>query len=251
MAAATRTIILLLILIGCTQQPSPVAEIFPDGHMRIGVDPSLPPFAFLAEGELQGIDIDLARALGERLGLTVQFVVLGYDGLYEALVPERFAVDVLISAVVIDPARMGDVLYTRHYFDNGLVLVTSSSSPITQMYDLSRHRLAFEFGSTADAESRAWERRIPPFASQPYELPDYALDAVRLGIADAALVEAASARIYRQVHPDWQAEMHYVTHTWYAAAVHISKPEVLEHLNATLQGLVDDGTLEQILDHWF
>lgn len=254
MAATARRIIWLLLLISLSSCDSaalpPVAEILPSGQIRVGIDPSLPPFGFLQDGELAGIDVDLAQELGRRIGLPVQFVVLGYDGLYEALVPDHVSVDLVISALIVDPAKTGDVRYTRHYFNNGLVLVSPAENPIATMDQLGGRSLAYEFGSTADSEARAWERRITPFETQPYELPDYALDAVRLGLADAALVDATSARLYLRAYPDWNAAMYTVTDQWYAIAVHISNVDLWKLVNLTLQTIADDGTLDTVLDKW-
>ena len=84
---------------------------------------------------------------------------MSFDGLYDALKTDQ--VDMLISTLTIDPLRAADVLYTRHYFHAGLVLV--SKQALSAMTDLSGHSLAFEFGSDADAQARRWLRRIPVF----------------------------------------------------------------------------------------
>ena len=64
--------------------------------MRIGVDASYPPFAVATADDLFGLDIDLGSALGERLGIPVRFVNMGFDGLYDSLRADQ--VDVVISA---------------------------------------------------------------------------------------------------------------------------------------------------------
>jgi ABC-type amino acid transport substrate-binding protein len=142
------------------------------------------------------------------------------------------------------------VLYTLPYYNAGFVLVSDAGQPFTHMSDLSGHSLAFEFGSDADTLARAWLRRIPPFETRPYELPTYALDAVRLGDSDAALVDATSARLYLREHPDWKAQIHNVTDSLYAVAVRINRGKTWEAINYTLQSLVDDGTLAEIIGRW-
>ena len=96
------------------------AEAFPRGEIVIGIDASYPPFAIDEGGTLTGLDIDVAEAIATEIGLPARFVNIGYYGLYDALISGK--VDLLISALRVEPSRMADVLYTRHYFDNGLVL---------------------------------------------------------------------------------------------------------------------------------
>src|SRR5262249_29580600 len=157
------------------------------------------------------------------------FVNMGYDGLYDALKTDQ--VDALISALLIDPSKTNDVRYTLPYYDAGLVLVSNADEPLTSMQTLSGHSLAYEFGSEADIVARAWLRRIPTFETRPYELPDYALDAVRVRQADGALTDATSARLYLRAHPSWQAVYQYVTDSFYAAAVRIDRGQTWEAIN--------------------
>ncbi len=118
------------------------------------------------------------------------------------------------------------------------------------MEDVPGHRLAYEFGSEAEAEARTWLRRVLPFEPRPYELPSYALDAARLGDADAALVDAVSARLYLRDHPDWHASVEQVTDSLYAIATQSRRPEISAAIDAALQALIDDQTLDDLVARW-
>ena len=226
--------------------PPPPRELFPTGELRIGIDPSNPPFAVATADDLYGLDIDLSRELGKRLDLPVRFVYLGYDGLYDALKSDQ--VDALVAGLLIDLTRLNDVHYSQAYFNAGLVLV--SDKGLARMEDLPGRSLAYEFGSEADTQARTWLRRILPFETRPYELARYALDAARVGEADAALVDAVSARLYLRDHADWQPELNHVTDNLYAIATQSRRPEISVAINQALQSIIDDGTLIQIINRW-
>lgn len=241
--------VLFLIRWNSVERPGPpVRELFPYGEMRVGMDASNPPFAVATADDLFGMEIDLGRALAEEIGVSVRFINMGYDGLYDSIRADQ--VDMVISTLTIDPLRTNDVRYTQPYFDAGLVLVSPSHNPITAMSELSNHALAYEFGSDADSAARLWLRRIQPFETRPYELPQYALDAVRLGDADAALVDATSARLYLRDHRDWLVQMNYVTSIPYAIALRINRWNTWERVSLALQALSDNGTLDNILKKW-
>lgn len=232
-----------------SQPPIPLRDLFPYAELRVGVDPSSPPFAAIGEDGLFGLEIDLARELGARIGLPVRFVALGYDGLYDALKTDQ--VDALLASLTIDNNRLSDVHYSQPYFNAGLVLV--SDNQIEQMEDLPEHgnaSIAYEFGSEGDSETRTWLRRIYPFETRPYERPTDALDAARLGDADAALVDAVSARLYLRNHPDWNAHTTVVTDNLYAVATQSRRPEISFAIRDTLKTIIDDGTLQALIDHW-
>ena len=132
----------------------------------------------------------------------------------------------------------------------GLVLVTPAASDLHSMETLSGHALAYEFGGTADQEARRWLRRIPAFETQPYEVPRYALDAVRLGEADSALVDSITARLYLNEHPQWEAEVTAVTHNPYVVAVSYQNAAARAAVDNALEELHALGTIENIVDDW-
>ena len=225
----------------------PLEEIFPTGEIRIGVDASNPPFAVATADDLFGLEIDLGHALADQIGIPARFINMSYDGLYDSLLVDQ--IDILIATLTIEPLRMDDVLYTRHYFNAGLMLVSPSSQPVDSFDELSGHALAYEFGSDADALARRWLRRIQPFETRPYELPNYALDAVRLGQADAALVDAISARLHLRQH-NWKVHLSYVTDQWYPVAVRGDQVARWQIVDRALRTLDDNGILDQIIDRW-
>lgn len=227
---------------------APVKELFPYGEIRIGVDASYPPFATATEDSLFGIDIDLGVALGKQLNIPIRFINMGYDGLYDSLKIDQ--VDMLISALPIDYSRSSDVLYTVPYFNAGLVLITPTSQPIVTMEDLSSHSLAFEFGSDANLFARAWLRRIAPYGLMPYETPEIALNAVRLGDSDAALVDAISGRLYLRQHQTFEAVEMQVSDTLFAIALSTKRGNRWRTVNEALKKMIDAKIVDEILNRW-
>ncbi|MDX2136734.1 MAG: ABC transporter substrate-binding protein, partial [Chloroflexota bacterium] len=226
----------------------PQPPLLPAGVLRVGVDPSSPPFAYYEGNALVGLEIDLSTALGDRLGVPVQLVALGFDGLYDALRADQ--ADVIIAATSPDPQRTVDVIFSRPYFDNGLLIVSPASAPLPAMQVVAGRELALAFGSSAHTEANRWLRRVAAFTIRPYELPLYALDAVRLGDADAALVSAVDAYLYLRDYPDWEPHTAYVTHAPYVAAVNSQRGKLAAALDSAIDALQSDGTLAQLTARW-
>ena len=74
---------LVICLAACAHPDDTWDRVREAGVLRVGMDASFPPFEMIAaDGTLVGFDVDLARELGRRLGVEVQFVAnLPYDGL--------------------------------------------------------------------------------------------------------------------------------------------------------------------------
>lgn len=223
------------------------------GVLRVGMDASFPPFeAIASDGTLVGFDVDLARELGRRLGegVEVQFVAnLPYDGLYDALTIGR--VDVVISALVVDPARMADFAYSISYFDAGQVWVVQEGASQTigaveRMADLEGRTLAVALGSRGDLVARRWDRRLEGLTLVSYQTADAALLDVADGQADVALVDRVSALRA----PDVAIIGDPVTEEPYAIAVQKESQRLLHAINEALRDMKADGTLEALSDKW-
>lgn len=253
MASAARkltllpALITLAVLFALYVVTRPPAILFPHDELRIGIDPSYPPFGVDTGQGLAGIDVDLGRAIGERIGApNVRFVLVGFDGLYDSVRADQ--VDILISALSPDRAREQIVRYTRPYFDAGLMLVGADAP--ASMDALPGNRVAYEFGGAGDALLRRYARLTGDFEAQPYEQSTYALDAARLGLADAALVDAVSARLYLRDHADWHAALHPVAPQPYVIAVRREHISLYWAVDDALAALIADGTLAAILARW-
>ena len=235
-----------ILVLWLTSQTPDIDDLLPTGVLRIGVDASFPPFAVFEDGGYRGIDIALGEILAYELGVTPQFENLGHDGLYDALATGR--VDVLISALTERPELRGRVRYSPPYFNAGLVLVTpETDGPASTMWQMAGQRIAFGFGSDAHFELDRWSRRISSFTPMPYELPEYALDALRLGHADAALIDSAHLLTYQCRHPDWWVTQSEVTVLPYVIAVDEDNPFLHQRIDNALRDWQSTGRLDALI----
>ena len=228
-------------------QPPDPDRAFPNGEIVIGVDGSFPPFAYDDGGGLRGLDIDLGLALAREIGLSARFVSISFNGLYDALISGK--VDLLISALRVEPARRDDVRYSQPYYDNGLVLVSEASAELAPDA-LAGARIAYEYASSADSQIRAWERAGMRIEKRPYELPAYALDALRYGHADGALVDATAFRLYAKAQGDWRANVAFLTHDPYAIAARLDRSDAWKLVEGALSALKASGELARIVETW-
>lgn len=245
--AAALAAVVAAVLMPLERNPS-VSRAFPAGAIVVGVDASFPPFA-LDDGEsVRGLDIDLAKTIAAELNLPVRFSNIGFYALHDAL--KSGQVDILVSALRIDPARMDDVRYTQSYYDNGLVLARAADDPVSDVKTLANARIAYEYASSAEGQVRALGEDGQSIERLPYELPEYALDALRLGLADAAIVDATTLRLYLGKQRNWQARYKHLTHELYAIAVRIDRVDAWQLVDGAVETLIESGEIASIIDKW-
>ncbi len=219
------------------------------GVLRVGLDPTYPPFEVDDGGGVYGLDVDLAQALAADLGLEVQFVYFGYDGLYDALGTQQ--VDVLISALVIMVERTRDFAYSEPYFNAGEVLIVPAENETIQtMADLAGRTLAVELGSLGHVEATEWAKRVAGLEIVPFPTADEAITAVQQGHAHAALTDAISGRLFLHDHDGLKRLPEGVTVEPFALVVRSEDRQLLTILNQSLASLQQSGQLDQIEAKW-
>ena len=117
------------------------ARVEQAGIIRFAINPAYMPFDGLgSHGDFFGIDVDIANELARRLGKRAGIVIAGYDSLYDVLRVGQ--AEATISALPIDPGKLGLWAYSEPYFEAGQVLLTRLSKSGKH----SEVSLAVEFG---------------------------------------------------------------------------------------------------------
>lgn len=153
--AAVALVAVTALVSGCARdvgdEPAltPVVEppvILEAGVLTVGLDTSYPPFASAEDGQIVGLDADVAAALAETLGLRLEVVELGSDGYAEALLDD--GVDVALGAIPITEAVLTDVSFAGSYLADGPAFfsATETTETIEALYG---KRLGAQEGSEA------------------------------------------------------------------------------------------------------
>lgn len=244
------SLLVAIALGGCSAETDSWPRIEESGVLRVGLDPTFPPFEVADETGVAGLDVDLAHALADDLGLSAEFVYFGYDGLYDALTTEQ--VDVLISALVIQPERTRDFAYSEPYFNAGQILIVPATSAETDITDFAGKTLAVELGAQGHVEATQWTKRIPDLTVLPMPSAEEALATLTDDpiSAEGVLIDSVSGRLFLKDHPELKRLPSAVTVEPYALVVRSEDRVLLQNLNQSLQRLSEAGTLDAIVDDW-
>jgi len=223
------------------------------GVWRVGIDPGVYPFSFYGPQGWEGFDADLMREISRRLGLQIQAVPVGYDGFYDAITAGH--VDLAMSALVADPARMSDFRYSRPYIDVGLRVIYSTTMPLHSADDLRGRCVAVALGSEADRMARWLARRIPRIERRVTSDEDQAVAAVHVGRCDSAIVSGrrgllegcppAHSHLLKK-HPN----CFLLQPKAYVVAFARQDERSSEIFDATLGEVMGDGAFDRIAERW-
>lgn len=253
------------LLAGCARPRDPsLARVQQAGVLRVGLDPSWPPFEYVdpASNEVAGLDVDLARAIGRELGVEVRFVISGWEGLYGALFAGQF--DAILSALPYDSWRTQEALYSISYFNAGPVLVARDFQPNDLDPDagsrdllraLTGQTIHVEYGAEGDVQARRLHTKGAEIEIVAHDTAAAALDALtgsETGSA-AAIVDAVSARLYLRESSegaDLQIVGQPLYDELYVIAVHPDARTLHAAIDQALIDLRESGELDALLERW-
>lgn len=129
--------VLLVVLTGCGSPATTADPITSAGVLRVGTEGVYAPFSYHdpATGQLVGYDVDVAKAVGEKLGVRVEFVETPWDSIFAALEANRF--DVVANEVTITPERQAKYDLSQPYsVGEGVIVTRAGDDSITTLEDL-------------------------------------------------------------------------------------------------------------------
>lgn len=245
--------ILLIVLVwmsACEADPDALTRIRESGVLRVAMDPSLEPFEFVdGAGNPAGFDVDLARQIGARLGVDVQFVTTGYDGLYDTLTVGN--ADIIVSALYPDPARTDAFAFSPPYLQTGEILIVREDSNIQGVVDLAGKQVIVVYDSEAHLLAQQWQQTLnPPPELLPGDAPETILGVLAAGYADAVLIDNISAQIHMRNLPGLRIIGSPVKDSPYVIATRLEDSTLVEGIGAILAEMHSDGTMDALLERW-
>ncbi|HNT78314.1 MAG TPA: ABC transporter substrate-binding protein [Anaerolineae bacterium] len=243
-------VIVLMWISACDSNSSAITRIQESGVLRVAMDPSLAPFEFVdSAGNPAGFDVDLARQIGERLGVDVHFVTTGYDGLYDTLTVGN--ADIIISALYPDPNRTQSFAFSPPYLQAGEILVVRQDSTINGVVDLAGKQVIVVYGTQAHMLAQQWQRTLtPPPELLPGDAPETILGVLAAGYADAVLIDNISAQIHLRNISGLRIIGSPVEDAPYVIAARMKDRDLIENIGAILAEMHSDGTMDALLERW-
>ena len=188
------------------QQPegrSKLDEVRARGKLIVGVTSEAPPFGFIDDkGELTGFDIEVAKLFAKATFGDENKIELFKQG-FAARWPnaQNGTIDFGIMVTTVYADRALQVAFTRPYIDSGIVVVVKKDSPIHTIADLNKPEYTVAH-LTAPVQEERGKRLYPNAKFLTFDAISSQFNAVKLGRATAAQLDAPVALYYVKDNPD-------------------------------------------------
>jgi polar amino acid transport system substrate-binding protein len=264
----TLTAVTALLVSGCgssdnptvTQSAAPLASLLPQairdkGTLIVGSDIAYAPVeSFAADAKtVVGIDPDLAKAIGDQLGITLKFQEGIFDTLITGLTKSK-RIDLIMSAMSDTKEREGSIDFVD-YFTVGTSIIVAKGNPkgIHTLDDLCGKTIAVQRGTTQDLQvAKAQVRKcgantlnVLRFATDPE-----ALLQVKEGRAVADMNDFPVAAYNVSKSNDFELTGDQIAAGPYGIGVRKTDTQLRDAIKAAVQAIIANGTYGRILEKW-
>ncbi|MCL1949087.1 MAG: amino acid ABC transporter substrate-binding protein [Turicibacter sp.] len=216
--------------------------------LRIATEGTYAPFSYHDEsGELTGYDVEVAKAVAEKIGYEAQFVEAPWDAMLAAF--DANQADVVFNQVGITSERQEKYLFSDPYSYSHMVLVTNKdNNSIKGLDDLNGKNAAQSL--TSNFAGVATEHGANLVSVNGFS---QAVDLLRNGQADVTLNDDVAFLDYLKQQPDAPLKIVATAKEGVASAamIHQSDTELHVKINEALSALRADGTLAGISEKFF
>ncbi len=166
------------------------------GKFIVGLDDAVPPMGFRdpQTNEIVGIDIDLAKAVAEKMGLQVEFKPIDWKAKEAELNTGK--IDMIWNGFTITEERRQEILFSDPYMDNTQAIIVAEGSAIKTKADLNGKKVGVQAGSPAEEAIQADDADL--YASlaavNQYDTILMALLDLEAGRVDAVVADETVAR---------------------------------------------------------
>lgn len=225
-------------------------------ELVIGLDDTFVPMGFKDDsGELVGFDVDLAKAVGEKLNKKIKFQAIDWSMKESEL--KNGNIDLIWNGYSINDERKEKVDFSKPYLNNTQVIVTLADSSINTKEDLAGKKVGAQDQSTAvDAVENDKDNimskfnggNLVTFADNNDALMD--LEAKRL---DAIVVDEILARYYIKARGEEKYKIlkDNFGQEQYGVGIRKGDTKFVDAFNNALDQVIADGKAAEISKKWF
>ena len=262
MAAAMLLSVCALTACGSQEEPAPAEEgteaaepaepaeageftTVTEGVLTMSTNAAFPPYEMTNDaGEFEGIDVEIAQAIAEKLGLELQVDDMDFDAALMAA--QNGKSDMVMAGVTVNEERLAVMDFSDSDATGVQVIIVKEGSDVT-LDNLGDQMIGVQRGTTGEIYC------TDDYGSEhvtSYDNGITAVQALQNGQVDCVVIDKAPAQAFVEANTGLTIlDTEYVTEN-YAIGFAKGNTALVEAVNAALAELTEDGTIQTILDKY-
>ena len=211
--------------------------------LKMITEATFPPYEFLRGQEIVGIDVEICRAVAQKLGKEFQAETVDFDSVIPAVISGK--ADLAAAGITVTEDRKKNVDFSIPYVKTGIVVIYKKSNPFVNKAQLKGKKIGVQAGTTSETFVLEELKQEPERTKSPAE----ACASLKSGRCDFVIADIDPAKNCVKGEPDLQLS-DFITSEEYAVAIRKGQPELLKVLNETIAELKQNGKLQQWIDQY-
>ena len=223
-----------------------------DNKLIMATNAEFPPYEYMENNEIVGIDAEISKAIAEKLGLELVIENVDFDSLIPGVQTGKY--DFAAAGMTVTDERLEQVSFTQSYATGIQSIIVKEGSAITSADDLFKEgastKIGVQLATTGDLYC-TWDIEDEGLGTvERYNKGADAVMALNSGKVDCVVIDNEPAKVFVQNNPGLVIlDTEYAVED-YAIAVSKDKPELLEKINLALGELISDGTVQKIIEKY-
>lgn len=216
-----------------------------DGTLTMATNAYFPPYEYYDGQDVIGIDVDIAKAIADKLGLELKVEDMEFDSIITAVSTGK--ADLGLAGMTVTPDRQKNVDFSDSYATGIQSVIVKEDSEITKIDDLQGKKIGVQLSTTGDIYA------TDDFGKDSvvqYNKGNDAVMALTQGQVDAVIIDNEPAKSYVEANKGLKIlDTEYATEN-YAACISKDNAGLTKAVNKALAELKADGTLQEIVDQY-
>ncbi len=208
--------------------------------LTMATNAEFPPFEYLEGEEIVGADVDMAKALAEKMGRTLEITNIDFDAALTGAATGKY--DVAIAGVTATDERRQNMGFSNDYYKASQAIIVNADSEIKVAADLTGKTVSCQEGTTG--EQFLLDNG---YAVQSFKTGAEAITALVSGKVDAVVIDDAVAKALSAKQEGKTVVLEEaLTEEAYAIVTKLGNDELINEINAALDELKAEGKLAEI-----
>ena len=216
------------------------------GTLTLCSDIPYEPFEFVQDGENVGLDIDLAQATADDLGVELEVITTAFEAIQSGSALDTDQCDIALSGMTITEERASQMDFSKPYLKDNLALMTKKDSDITSIEDLQGEKAGVQQATTGEAY--ATDNGVEPVQ---FEDAGLMTQGIQSGQVDAVIANISTIYAATEADDSLTLVEEYDTSEVIGATVKMGNTALLEQFETTMTDLRETGEYDDLVDQWF
>ncbi len=217
--------------------------------LKMATNAYFKPYEYYDGDKIVGIDAEIAAAIADKLGMTLEIVDMEFNSIITAV--NEGSVDFGMAGMTVTEKRLEEVDFSISYANGVQAIIVKEGSPITCAEDLyaegANYKVGVQLGTTGDIYA------TDDFGSDnvtTYSNGNEAVLALLGGSVDCVIIDNQPAEALVAANAGLTILETAYANEDYAICVKKGNAELLEKINNAIMELTDDGTIQAIIDNY-